>query len=299
MKIWQQTFNPQQLLSSLVIYYDDPAWMTILTKLSSNLFSGFKNKAILGSEVTADWFFEENQNLSLFSEKTHWNIVNAEKIPTTVFNKLCKESERIKHNQDTLMWFWFPINSKKKIEIPSFVIDKLPFWEVGSCVKWLMKVWNQNVEQLDKFWPWDQELTLSQHVQLLEMFSNKILEISELKEYFLKIYFEQDKFDLINFLDQKNWKKFWPELKLQLERFENTEKLRLIQLLRSHVFKMAKFKDNPQTIVKSNNDKKIYATSQKWQNREVLRLLKLFSDWEILAKSGDNFQYLIAQEISQ
>lgn len=293
MKIWQSNINELDFKSSMIIYYDDPAWIRILEKLTSIVLNDYKSKAILGSEITTDWFYEEVQNLTLFSEKNRWNIFNSDKISINVFNKISKEVAALKSNQDTILWFWLPLTSKKKMDLPALIIDKLNYWEVQTCVKWLMNTWGLNFDLLDSHWPWDQELTLSQHLQLLEMYSLDQLDNAQLMQYFQQASFEQDKFRLLSLLERKDWKKFWNEL----NNFADTESLRLVQFLKNYVFKMAKFKENSNYVARSAFDKKILASAQKWNYREILKLLKTFSDWEILAKAGENLQYKIAEEI--
>lgn len=298
MKIWQNNFDLNQLFSSQIIYYDDPAWITILDKMSSTKFRGYKFKAIMGSEVSIDWFFEQTQNLSLFSEQIRWNILHAEKIPPSVFNKIAKEVEKLQMTTDTILWFWLPQNSKKKLNLKCLSIDKVPFWELKNCVKWLMKIWSLPPESLENVWPWDQELTLSQHLQLIEMVSSNLIEQDQVAEYFQQIYFDQEKFELISLLDQKQFKNFWTKLKSQLDRADQIEGLRLIQLLRSHTFKLAKYKENPNHFTATANDKKIMSTSKHWQNKDILKLLRFFSDCEIAAKAGENLLYKVSEHLN-
>ncbi len=99
-----------------------------------------------------------------------------------------------------------------------------------------------------------------------------------------------------NQLDAKQFSHFWPSLKIQLDRADQIEKLRLVQLIRSHLFKLAKYKENPNAFTATANDKKIMSTTKQWQNRDILKLLRFFSDCEIAAKAGENLQYKISEQ---
>lgn len=295
MKVWQSNFDSKLISFSSVIYYDDASWVKILDKLSKKHFLDYKVKALMGPELTMDWFFEQTQNLSLFSEKSHWHILNAEKIPSTVFNKISKEVESLKNNQDSILWFWLPHNSKKKLNLNSMVIDKISYWEIKNCVKWIMNLWKLNYEQLETLWPWEQELTLSQHLQLVEMIGAGLIEGEDASFYFQQQSFEQEKFEIINLLDQKKWKDFIQSFKRQYDRGDHIESLRLVQFIKMHFLKMAKYKENPYALAISQTDKKILNTSKNWQNKEILKLLKTFSHLEILAKAGENPNFILME----
>jgi len=296
MKIWNENFDSTQLEKSLPIYTDDPVWVRVMQTLTQKKLHDYKRKVIQGNEITKDWLFVENQNMSLFSEKVHWNILNAEKISPTTWKFIEENISSIKNNTDSIFHFFFPLSSKKKLDLSSLVIDKVAFWEIDACVRWFFKIQELVAKDLEQYWPWDQELTLSEHFQLMQMYADKMIEIKDLKNYFVQQKFEQEKFELLTLLDQKKWSLFLNNIKYQLERYEKEDKLRLIQLIKSHVFKIAKIKEQLKPAPKSYSEKKIFTVAQQWQLRDVLYWLKLFSEWEILAKAGEKLDFPLVEE---
>jgi hypothetical protein len=302
MKPWLELPKENQSCTSRVIFYDDPAWVKILEKMHEQQLSSFKRKSMLGQDVTYNWFFEETQNLSLFSEKNLWNVFQAEKIPAKHLAAMVSSPVNIKNLSDTLFWFWLPLgtknNSWKQISCETLSIDKVAFWEETQCVQWIMKLWNVFTKELISLWPLDQELTLSQHVQLVEMLSKGLLKNNDVKKYFEQTSFDKMKFVLLEHFEKKAMAQFFKCLKEQLEMSSSLEKLRLIQFIRSHVFKLVKFKDDDSLNAKSSFEKRIQNSSKNWPKKDLLKYLKLFLDWEIQLKANQDIQFDLGAEYS-
>jgi hypothetical protein len=119
--------------------------------------------------------------------------------------------------------------------------------------------------------------------------------------YFQQVEFEQEKFAVISLLRSKTMERFsefGKSSKIQIERESELEKLRVSAINSGATFlKMAKYKENPNAHLTTANDKRIMQTTKTWQNRDIMRLFRLFSDLEIVAKSGENLQYKIAEQI--
>ena len=72
MKIWKEAFDDKIFEKSLIIYVDDVVWNNVVTQFALRKLPNYKRKVINGADLSQAWFFEQNQNLSLFSEKTLW-----------------------------------------------------------------------------------------------------------------------------------------------------------------------------------------------------------------------------------
>lgn len=300
MKLWGNKDKLQENMNwgitHKVIYYDDPAWIKIVSKINDQLLSDYQKRTIPGQDVNSEWLFEELQNLSLFSEKKVWNILNAEKISTAQQNKILLQKDILKSPSDSILWFWVPYNNKhafwKKLEVELLEIDKLSYWEEKQCVQWLMAVYGiNNIGQINNLWPWEQELTLSQHLQLIEMISSGLLELENASTFFEQVSFENEKFQLLDKFEFEDITSFFLSLKNYLEKDDYTGQLRTIQFLRSHIFKMLRMKDDAKYVPKSSFEKKIMISSQKWHKKDLSKYLKLFLDWEMKLKAQTDIQF--------
>jgi len=296
MKIWQQEIDQQLMLSSCLIFFDDPVWKSVIQHTLSKKHSEFKWKCINAVDVSVDWINIELHNYSLFSEKVIWNILGAEKLSPSVLQFINDHAESIIKNEMTLIKLWVPHSFKKKLQFPKLVIDKVPFWENQLCVEWFMKEHHLNPKEFQSYWPWDQELSFLQHWQLIEMVSMQVVNKEECKNYFLRTSFENGKFELLDLFIKRNWKLFLENLKMCIDNFEFSEQLKLINLLRSQVSKIARYKEQENIELKSQNDKKLFQATKSWNNKDILKWLKLFSEWEIAAKAKQPLTYTIAQE---
>lgn len=305
MKLWLKSNNITEEdgwgKKHKVIFYDDPAWIKVSAKINLLNLSHYQKKSVSGQDLTIDWLFEESQNLSLFSEKKIWNVLNADKIPITQQNKILNQKDIFQKSQDIILWFWVPHGSKntfwKKLDIEILEIDKLPFWEEKQCIQWLMHIYQVNVKEAQPYWPWDSELSLSQHVQLLEMVSNRLISLNEVVNFFEQTSFERDKFLLLEKFEPKSLATFFTELRNYLERDDYAGQLITIQFIRSMVFKLLKMKDDPQFTSKSSFDKKLHSSSKLWVKKDLLKYLKLFLDWEMKLKAQSDIQYEWALEV--
>jgi len=246
-------------------------------------------RIFIGNEINQNFIDENFFNLSLFSETSHFLILNAELIPNDILNKLFFELQEYKDS--TIFMFFSKANKSvadilKKSEIECIDIEELKFWDAPKMLNFLARDMNLKLEpQIQKFIldNVDHNVeSLFTALNLIKLNFETVIDLEKLKDLIVK-----ERYDFFELLDiyHENRRKFYYSLDKKLTDYEWMRDFS--SSMQSHLFKLL----NPSDLSKKDKLSKYDTNLLKWaENESRLELkneLMFFHEIEILAKSSD------------
>lgn len=290
-KIWEMNFNKVGLDLSksglLPFVVSDPYLERILKdKIPRN---NNEMRIFIGNEINQNFIDENFLNLSLFSESSHYLILNAELISNDILQKMFKE---LSEYQDSNIFLFFSKTPKaiadilKKSEINCWEIEEFKFWDAPKLLQFLAK------ELKIKLDPTSTKFLLENVEHSVEAFytSLNIIKLNfetEIDLNKLKGLINKDRYDFFELLDvyHENRRKFYYSLDKKLIDFEWMREFSVS--MQAHLFKLL----NPAEISKkeklSKYDTNIIRWSELESRLEMKSELMFFHEVEMLAKSND------------
>ncbi len=287
-KEWPSTINLKQM--GIYAYFNEDPYLEKMLmdrlprqEIAFSIYSG--------NEVTREFVEEHFINLSFFSTTDHLMIMNAENIPNGVIDFLLEQGDC----SDRFVLLFFNKSSKqftesvKNPKLIGFSLDTPRFWEGPILWQFCMKL--KNVK-------YDSAVTQFALGHLEHNFESFLSLIDTLVLYFpngpvdMKLLNELIKnerwsfFDLINYFHE-NPKIFIQEILKKEKDFDWL--IFLFNQTQTHLVKILYPQEIEEKKKRSKYDQTIIDMSLKLDRRMVKYYVKLFSEFEVLAKSKNDF----------
>jgi len=246
-------------------------------------------RIFIGNEITQNFIDENFVNLSLFSQASHFLILNAELIPNEVLQKMFKEL--IQYQDSSIFLFFAKANKSisdvlKKSEINCLEIEEFKFWDAPKMLHFLAKELQVKLDAACvKFLLENIEHTVEAFYTTLNLIKLNFADEIDLNK--LKVVIVKERFDFFELLDiyHENRRKFYYSLDKKLVDFEWMREFSVS--MQSHLAKVL----NPSEISKkeklSKYDMNIIRWSEMEPRQEMKAELMFFHEVEMLAKSHD------------
>jgi hypothetical protein len=244
-----------------------------------------------GVEITRDFIEEHFVNLSFFSSTDHIRVINSENVPAPSL-KFLMESQ-IDWSDRFLLLFFTKTNKAfteltKDERVQGFVIEEARFWEGAKLWQFCQKAREINLPpDVSRFVLDNLEHNSESFFWVIDAiklnFPDGKINTEELRALVKKERW--DFFELIEVFNESP-KKFFQEILKKDDK--DYEWLRaMCAFMQGHLVKVL-FPEELRLKAKlSKYDQSILVVSEKWSKHQVGHYLKLFSEFEIMAKSRD------------
>lgn len=264
---------------------------------------------VLGSDLTPEWIENNLLTYDMFGGSDSYLVLHADDISTMVKNYIVETKVKVEGRHLVLCFSKGGTlfeKLSKELDGEFVKINPPKFWEGRKLLDFLCEEkrvrppYEVSTYLLGALSSEDStELVQALNMIKLHFADNQNISIDRVKE--LITASKLDNFKLATLFGQKKLSDFWNEL-ISLD---NTfDQLRgFFSFMEGHLFKMY---DPSYTGPKgklSKYDQEILTLSRKWQKDELLKSIRLFSEYEIMAKSKDQnlihmmrLQYVMALE---
>jgi len=292
MKPWDlfDQMDRKGLLSenSLLLHFEDVFWKKVFVDYVKNKLNQLNKKIIyqFGKEINHQ-FTDSFNNLSLFPEDQCLLIEDAQLILDDCLLKVLQIADA------KILFFTGKLLAKhSKHEVIKITATKS--WEEKQSIDLLLKILqidngNELVKKLN--WPIGMGFNLDWHYNQFKIFCFSETLVEENIQ--ISIMNDQDKFSLIGFINQNQMNQFWKKLFVFNQKFEREEILRMVQFAKSHVLKIIhwSFSKNENKLGQNKYEKEIIQSTSLWPKKDILELLKSFSQLEILLKGNQTLMF--------
>lgn len=290
-KIWDLNFNKVGLnlskLGLVPFVVNDPYLERILKDKIPR--ENLELRIFIGSEINQNFLDENFLNLSLFSQSSHYLILNAELISNDVLQKLFNE---LNNYQDSTIFLFFSKANKsvsdilKKSEVECLEIEEFRFWDAPKMLQFLVRELQVKLDGSgQKFLLDNLEHNIEAFYTALNLIKLNFEDGADLNK--LRSIITKERYDFFELLDvyHDNRRKFYYSLDKKLVDFDWMREFSVS--MQAHLFKLL----NPSDIAKKEKLSKYDTNIIRWSETESRQDLKLelmfFHEIEIMAKSND------------